>query len=213
IASGVGGAIAITLLGLWQPIVLEARYYTAVAVPLVILTARTIAELRPSARRTLLAALLAIAAVSWADQSFNPDSVVKWDNRAAMGVVADGFQSGDTVLLLPNFVSSIPEYYLPPEAYAAVRQVPSFDAAGSPRNTPAKLAEDLDRQVGPSRRVWVVATWQETPRIALDRQLTADWLTGQGFAQKGDHQLHRIRVTLFEIGKQRGFFINPVATP
>lgn len=213
VASGVGGAAAITVLGLWQPIVLESRYYTAVTAPLVILAARVIAELGPSARRALVAVLLVIAAVSWADQSFNPDSIVKWDNRPAMGIVARDFQPGDAILLIPNFVTSIPEYYLPPAAYAAVRQVPSFDAKGLPRNTPAKLGEDLDRQVGPSRRVWLVATWQELPRIALDRRLTAEWLVGQGFAQKDDHQLRRVRVTLFEVGKQRGFFIDPVATP
>jgi len=207
IASGVGGATAVTLLGLWQPIVLEARYYTALTVPLVILSARAIAAVSPTSRRALVAVLLVVAAVSWTDQSFNPDSVVKWDNRAAMGIVADGFEPGDTILLIPYFVTSIPEYYLPSEAYAAVRQVPSFDAKGQPRNTPSKLGEDLDRQVGPSRRVWIVATWQELPRMELDRTLTTQWLLGQGFVQKGDWPLRRIRVTLFEIGRQRGFFL------
>lgn len=210
IAGGAAGATAIAVLGLWQPIVLEARYYTAVSVPLVILAARAIAEIRPPGRWALVTVMLVIAAVSWADQSFNPDSVVKWDDRAAMGIVADGFQPGDTILLVPYFVTSIPEYYLPPDAYAAVRQVPSFDAKARPRNSPPKLAQDLDREVGPSSRVWLVATWQETPRIALDRKLTAEWLVSQGFVPKGDHQLHRIRVTLFEVGKQRGFFIGGV---
>lgn len=213
IAAGVGGAVAISVLGLWQPIVLEARYYTAVAVPLVILSAKAIAEVSPASRRSLVAILLVIASVSWVDQSFNPDSIVKWDNRAAMGIVADGFQPGDTILLIPNFIYSIPEYYLPPDAYAAVRQVPLYDANGQPRNTPATLGADLDRQVGPSRRVWVIATWQELPRIALDRKLTGDWLVGQGFIDKRDHQLHRIRVTLYEIGKQRGFFLPGAVTP
>lgn len=213
IASGVGGAIAITVLGLWQPIVLEARYYTAVTVPLVILAARAIAEIRPPSRGMLVTVLLIIAAVSWADQSFNPDSIVKWDNRVAMGIVADSFQPGDTILLIPNFVSSIPEYYLPPDAYAAVREVPQFDAKGLPRNSPAKLAEDLSRQVGPSSRVWLIATWQDIPQIALDRTHTAEWLVGQGFVQKGDHELHRVRVTLYEIAKPPGFFLGGVVAP
>jgi mannosyltransferase len=210
IAGGVGGAVAITVLGFWQPIVLEARYYTAVGVPLVILAARVIAELEPPARRTLVATLLVIAAVSFADQSLNPDSVVKWDNRAAMGIVADGYRPGDTVLLIPYFVTSIPEYYLPPAAYASLRVVPQFDARGLPRNGPAKLAEDLNRQVGPSSRVWLIATWQDIPQIALDRTHTAQWLLSQGFVQKGDHELHRIRVTLYEIDKPRDFFLGGV---
>lgn len=209
--AGVGGAGLIAALGQWQPI-LEARYFTATTVPLVILSARAFAGLRPRAFRALAATLLAIAAVSWTDQSFNPDSIVKWDNRAAMGIVADGFRPGDTILLLPNFVTSIPEYYLPADAYAAVEKVPSYDAMGRPRNSPAKLAEDLSRQVGPSRRVWVIATWQETPRIALDRTMVGDWLAGQGYTVRGDHPLRRIRVTLYETDAPPGFFLTPGAT-
>lgn len=213
IASGVGGAAIIAVLGQWQPIILEARYFTAVTVPLVILSARAVAQLRPSAVRAVLAFLCAVALIAWADQSFNPDSIVKWDNRAAMGVVADGFKPGDTILLIPNFVSSIPEYYLPSDAYAALQKVPSFDAQGLPRNSASQLAEDLDRQVGPSRRVWIIATWQDTPRIEQDRTMTASWLTSQGFVQTQDKQLRRIRVTLFEAGPERGFFIGGGVTP
>jgi mannosyltransferase len=213
IAGGVGGAIAITVLGFWQPIVLEARYFTAVGVPLVLLAARAIAEIKPPGRRALVAVLLVVAAVSFADQSLNPDSVVKWDNRAAMGIVADGYRPGDTVLLIPYFVTSIPEYYLPPAAYASLRTVPQFDAKGLPRNDPVRLAEDLDRQVGASSRVWLIATWQDVPQIALDRTHTAQWLVGQGFVQKSDHELRRIRVTLYEAGKPRGFFIGGGVAP
>jgi len=212
IASGIGGAAAIAAIGQWQPI-LDARYFTAVTVPVVILSARAIAELKPSVLRAVFAVVLAVALVGWADQSFNPDSIVKWDNRAAMGIVGDGFIDGDTVLLIPSFVSSIPEYYLPPDAYASLRKVPSYDAKGRPRNSASQLAEDLDRQVGPSRRVWVIATWQETPRIALDRTMTAAWLVSEGFERKQDHKLRRIRVTLFEAGPERGFFIDNGATP
>jgi 4-amino-4-deoxy-L-arabinose transferase-like glycosyltransferase len=213
IACGVGGATAITVLGFWQPIVLEARYYTAVGVPLVFLTAQAIAEIGRPGRRALVAVLLVIAAVSFADQSFNPDSVVKWDNRVAMGIVADGYKTGDTVLLIPYFVTSIPEYYLPPTVYSSLRSVPQFDAKGLPRNSPAKLAEDLSRQVGPSSRVWLIATWQDIPQIALDRTHTAQWLVGQGFVQKGDHELHRVRVTLYEIAKPPSFFLGGVVAP
>lgn len=208
VISGVCGCALIAALGMWQPIVLEARYFTAAGVPLVVLAARTILDLRPSFRRTLAVLLLAVALVAWADQSFDPDSVVKWDNRAAMGIVADGFRPGDTILLIPNFVSSIPEYYLPPEAYASLRKVPLYDRLGQPRNNATQMAEDLERDVGPSRRVWVIATWQDTPRIELDRTMTGAWLAGQGFKVTGDHQLRRIRVTLFETGPRRGFFLD-----
>jgi uncharacterized membrane protein len=213
ISCGIGGAAIIVALGQWQPIVLESRYFTAVAVPLVILSARAMSQLRAPALRTVFGIVLVVALASWADQSFNPDSIVKWDNRAAMGIVADGYRPGDAILLIPNFVSSIPEYYLPADAYASLRTVPSFDAKGRPRNRAPQLAEDLYRQVGPSRRVWLIATWQDTPRIESDRTMTAAWLAGQGFAPKQDRQLHRIRVTLFEAGRQGGFFIGTGVAP
>lgn len=208
VTSGVGGAALIALLGTWQPIVLEARYFTAVGVPLVVLASRTLVELLPSARRVLVGLMLVVALVAWTDQSFNPDSVVKWDNRAAMGIVADGFKPGDTILLIPNFVSSIPEYYLPADAYAALRKVPIYDRFARPRNSATQMAEDLDRDVGSSRRVWVIATWQDIPRIELDRTMTGAWLAGQGYKVTADYQLRRIRVTLFESGPKRGFFLD-----
>lgn len=212
-ACGIGGAGVIVVLGQWQPIILEVRYFTAVAAPLVILAARFLCELKPSVFRLLSGVLIAVALVSWADQSYNPDSIVKWDNREAMSIVATGYQPGDTILLIPNFVSSVPEYYLPAPAYANLRRVPSFDAQGLPRNAPRQLAQDLERQVGPSHRVWLIATWQETPRIELDRDLTAKWLLSQDFETIEDHRLRKIRVTLFETGPEREFFINPGRTP
>ena len=90
-----------------------------------------------------------------------------------------------------------------------MRTVPSFDAQGQPRNTPAALAEDLTRQVGPSRRVWVVATWQDVPRIALDRQLTSEWLSANGYHLIEDRQMRQIRVALYEATTAPGFFIAP----
>ncbi|PKQ16545.1 MAG: hypothetical protein CVT67_03875 [Actinobacteria bacterium HGW-Actinobacteria-7] len=183
--------------------------FTAVSVPLVILFARFLSDLKPRPFHLLATALVLLSLGSWADQSYNPDNIVKWDNRQAMSIVSSGYQTGDTILLIPNFVSSIPEYYLQPEAYANLRKVPSFDAHGRPRNTPAELAQDLERQVGPSYRVWLVSTWQETPRIALDRALTARWLVSQNFRVVQDNPLRKIRVTLYETDPNRDFFINP----
>lgn len=212
VAAGVGGSLLIALLGLWQPI-LEARYFTATAAPLVILAARFLAELRADTFRTVAAVLLVVSLAGWVDQSYNPDSIVKWDNREAMDVVSTGYRPGDTILLIPNFVTSIPEYYLPTEVYAEVRKLPAFDANGRPRNRPEQLDEDLERMVGVSRRVWIVATWQESPRIALDRRLTSEWLADQGFELAEDHRLRRIRVSLFETSEPRGFFYGEEGPP
>jgi uncharacterized membrane protein len=213
IVSAVTGLGAISLLGMWQPIVLEVRYFTAVCVPLVILIAKGFCDLRPTVMRGVLAVVLVVAAVAWVDQSYNPDSVTKWDNRAAMGIVADGYHPGDVILLLPYFVSSVPQYYLPPNVYAQVQPLPLFDRYGKERNSTTQLAEDLTRKVGYARRVWVIATWQETPQIALDRQHVGEWLTSQRYRVAGDHQLHRIRVTLYEGQPQGDFFLRGRVAP
>lgn len=204
IASGIGGATVIALIGQWQPI-LEARYFTAATTPVLFLVARLLAGLKPLHFRVTVAALLAITLVGVTDQSFDPNSIVKWDNRQAMGIISSQFQPGDVVLLIPYFVSSIPEYYLSPQAYQAVRKVPSFDQFGNLRNTPQLLGQDLNRQVGPATRVWVIATWQDVPRIALDRVNTGGWLLAHGYRVAEDYQLHQIRVTLYERAVPRPF--------
>lgn len=206
--SGLGGAALISALGMWQPI-LEARYYTAVTVPIVILCARFAASLRPAAFRAVLAVVLVISGIAWIDQSYNPDSIVKWDNRQAMAIIRNNFQPGDAILLIPSFASSIPEYYLPYDQYTALSKVPQYDKNGLPRNTGARLAEDLDRQVGPSRRVWIIATWQDTPLIAADRVHVGEWLLTQGYHLVRDDKLHQIRILLYERPTSRGFFIAP----
>lgn len=203
--SGIGGTAMIALIGTWQPI-LEARYFTATGAAIVLLVAGFLSTLRPNVVRPLVALLIVGALVSWIDQSYNPSGIVKWDNRQAMRIVADDYRDGDIILLIPFFVSSIPEYYLPPPAYAAVRKLPEFDARGQLRNSPVKLGEDLSRQVAFARRVWVVATWQDTARIELDRNNTGAWLTSNGYRQLRDYQLNQIRVTLYE-GKRGSFFI------
>lgn len=208
VAGGIGGSVAIVLISLWQPI-LEARYFTAVTVPLVILSARFLSSMKRGAFRVAVALMLLIALVGWTDQSFNPDNIIKWDNRQAMAIVSNGFKPGDVILLIPFFVSSIPEYYLPPNAYSAVNKVPGFDSRGRVRNAIPELNTDLTREVGPSQRVWVVATWQDTPLIAADRAHTGDFLVSEGFHVGGDWQLHQIRVTLYERPRPGNFFINP----
>jgi uncharacterized membrane protein len=210
--SGLIAGSVIIVLGQWQPIILEARYFTAVTVPLVVLTARLFTSFRPRVFTPLVIVLLVLSVVAWTDQSFNPDSIVKWENRAAMGVIADQFQQGDVILLIPSFVSSIPEYYLPPADYAALKTVPLYDRFGRPRNTPAKLDIDLARQVGSAPRVWVIATWQDTPRIELDRVLVGSWLLRQGYTMVQDHKLRQIRVSLYDapaVPAKRNFFLQP----
>ncbi|MBI5230607.1 MAG: glycosyltransferase family 39 protein [Coriobacteriales bacterium] len=208
ILSGVTGATIMAALGQWQPI-LDARYFIAATAPLVFLLARFLTEFKPPVFNLLLVVLVVGSLFGWADQSYNPSSIVKWQNREAMNVVAEGYRPGDVILLSPHFTSSIAEYYLPPDAYSTIIRVPGFDAEGRLRNLPSQLAEDLDRKVGPARRVWLISTWEDTPRIALDRRNTARWLTGAGYVLKKEWRFFRIRVALYEGTPKRKFFIQP----
>jgi hypothetical protein len=46
------------------------------------------------------------------------------------------------------------------------------------------------------------------PRIALDRQLTTEWLSANGYRLVEDRQLRQIRVALYEARSAPGFFIS-----
>lgn len=204
---GVFGALMIAIIGQWQP-VYEVRYFTAVSVPLVILFARLLAEVRAPTLQVACAALLVVALVAYADQSYNADSIVKWDNREAVDIVYKGYQPGDVILVVPYYASSILEYYLPPNIYFAVRPVPIISPAGQPRNSPEQLAKDLSQQIGPARRVWLISSFVDTSLIAQDRQNVVGWLGQRGYGLAEDFKLHRVEVALYESSVRGEFFID-----
>ncbi len=206
IYTGIFGALMIAVIGQWEPIY-EVRYFTAVAVPLVILFARLLSEFRTPVLQVVCITLVAVVLVAYADQSYNPNSIVKWDNREAAGTVYRNYRPGDVILVVPYYASSIVEYYLPPEEYFAVRPVPVISPSGKPRNSPALLYQDLSQQVGPATRVWLVSTFLETSRIAQDRSNVVEWFRLNGYSRTEDVQLHRIRVSLYEGGTRKPFFL------
>ena len=211
--TGAFGVSAIAIVSQWLPSY-EVRYFIPVSAPLVVLFARFIADLRPATARLVCASLIVISLVTYADQGYNPDSILKWDNREAVAAVASGYEPGDSILLVPYYASSVLEYYLPPDMYAAVRGVPVIGpGTGEPRNTPELLAQDLSQQVGQSQRVWVVSSFIEAGRIAEDRKNVIAWLESHGYRERRDLPLHRIRVSLYEAPNDRRFFIKQGGSP
>lgn len=210
LVTGVGGVVVMALLGQWQPIVVS-RYFTAVLVPVTLLAGHFLASLKPVAFKPVVAILLVASLAGWVDQSFNPNNEIKWDNREAMAIVRRGWEPGDVILLIPYFVSSIPEYYLTPEQYATVVRVPEFGANGRVRNSTKELDEDLTTEVGNATRVWVVATWQDTPRIVQDKRNTVKWLRDHGYELQSQDDLRQIEVSLYE--RPTGRFLLPEEQP
>ena len=51
------------------------------------LFARFLAELRRPYVQIVCACLVVVALASYVDQSYNPDSLVKWDNREAVSTI------------------------------------------------------------------------------------------------------------------------------
>ncbi|NTU71468.1 MAG: hypothetical protein HGB10_06580 [Coriobacteriia bacterium] len=208
--SGVGSVTVLAALGQWQP-VLDSRYFTAFLAPVVILFARLLAQLKPRTYRIVATLLLVMCAIGWADQSFNRDSIVKWDNREAMEIVTRGWQPGDAVLLVPYFVNSVAEYYLPPRVYSATKGLPAFDPKGRLRSDPVLLGEDIRKRVHSANRVWLISSWQDTPQITMDRENAIESLIAQGYTLTNEWQLHRIGVSLF-VGETHNSFFLPAAS-
>jgi uncharacterized membrane protein len=212
ILTGVVGASTMAIIGQWQPIY-EVRYFTAIMAPLALLLARFLAELGPPVFRVVAVGLVLLALVAYVDQSFNPDSSVKWDNRQAAAVVYKGYEPGDIILLVPYYAASIMEYYLPPPMYFAIRLIPQFGYDGQPRSDYPTMSGDLDRQVGAVHRVWLVSSFLETPQVAEDQAKLLRWLKEQGYVRVEHYQFHRIEVALYEGAPERQFFAKGVKLP
>jgi hypothetical protein len=205
IFSGVFSAVIIAILGQFAP-VYEARYFMAAAAPFTILFARFLAELRRPAVQIVCALLIVVSLAAYVDQSYNPDSIVKWDNREAAASLAANYQQGDVIVLVPFYASSIFEYYLPRDVFFAIRGVPLFSINGKPRNTQPQLGEDLSAQIGTAQRVWLVSSFYENPPIERDRKNVALWLESHGFKRVSQQDLRRVRIALYETSQTIPFF-------
>ena len=183
-------------IGQWQGQVLASRYFMALAAPLALLLARLLSRMSRRVLTGVLMALVAVSVVAWADQSFNPANVMRYDNREAITAIVEGYQPGDVVIYEPYYLDVMFDYYLPKRipSYA----FPQYGLYGSLRNGKAQLGQDLDRVVGPSRHVWVFLSFQDVATIRGDAYNTIKWFERNGFRVKRNQQLNHVRLVELE---------------
>lgn len=184
------------LLGQWQGQVLASRYFIAVAAPAVLLTARVVALMGNRGRTWLLIGCTALLLVAWADQSYNPQNMMRYDNRAAIGYVVSSYRAGDTLIYEPFYTSDIMNYYVPStiDAYG----FPMFGDYGHVRSAKTELGQDLDRVAGGSQRVWLILSFQNIAKLRGDAYNTTMWFRRNGYRITENTQLNKVQVIRFE---------------
>jgi hypothetical protein len=190
------GAVALMALGQWHGQVLLPRYFVAVAAPIYLLAARLLARVPRRVAPLLLGSLVVLALLAWADQTYEPGNVLRFDNRAAFAAVERGAREGDLVLFAPDYLEPLVTYYLDPgiDAYG----MPLYGEGGRPRNSDVEIDEDLERLVGESPRVWLVLSFQDIRQVRNDSYAVRYWLRHEGYRLRSHRRLNQVEVLEFE---------------
>jgi len=173
------GMLVVWGLGQWSGVVLLSRYLMPMAAPALILLASVIAQMRAKARNITIAVGVVICLLAYTSQSFDPNSILRYNTREVVQGVAAQAQPDDLILYEPFYIDVIVNYYLPRQFVAY--GFPRFGANGQFRDSKAQLFEDLARIVGPARRVWIIRGFQNVPDIGYQSFLTDSWFKAHGF--------------------------------
>lgn len=206
--AGAAGVLALLLLGQWQGQILASRYFMAVAGPLTLLAARVLARLDRRIAAPVLVGLMALALVAWADQSYDPLNAMRYDNREAFSAISSSWQPGDTVIYVPFYVDPLVTYYVP--SRIETQGFPQSGAFGGVRDSQGQIDQDLDRVVGPSRRVWLFLAFQNIPLVQQDALAVRFWLKHQGFRVAVDRRMNQVHLLRYD-GQAREPFFSPAA--
>lgn len=182
--------------GQWQGQVLAPRYFSAVAAPAVILTAHVFELISARARRIIFAVGVAACVALWLNQSYNPDNMVRFDNRQAFQQVMSDYETGDVLIYEPFYLDVVIDYYLPDSVPAF--GFPEYGQFAKLRNGKKELGEDLFRVIGPSRRVWLLLSFQDIEQLRGDAYNTRMWFLRNGYRIAQNHQYNRVQLILFE---------------
>lgn len=197
----VSGLILIVAVGQWQGQVLASRYFISASAPVTIVLAGTLA-LAPRRVATPLMMVGAIALVAlWGNQSFNPENAMRHDNRQAIQRVVDSYQPGDKLVFEPFYTGPVFDYYVP--RTIPYYQFPRHGLGGYVRRGKPELAKDLDRAIGPTRRVWLMLSYQDIEVVRGDAYNTINWFLRNGFRMRSDVQLNNVRLMLFVADQPR----------
>ena len=194
--SMISGTMVIWTLGQWQGVVLLSRYLMGMASAGVLVAAVLVDMIPIGVRRPLLSAAVVLAVVSWTNQSFDRATMGRYENRESVAYVAQSVQPGDTIIYEPFYIDRIVAYYLPEDLVA--HGLPMFSAKGGFRDSAPLLGQDLDRTIGPSRRVWVILGFQNVKDILATTRITQGWFANNGYTLAEVREFNKVRVLLYE---------------
>jgi uncharacterized membrane protein len=189
------GVLVVWGLGQWQGVVLLSRYLIPMAAPGLILLASVIARMADRGRRIALSLIIAVCLVAYVSQSFDPNSILRYQNREAILHVADNQRPNDVILYEPFYIDVLVNYYLPPSLVSY--GFPRFGAKGEFRDTQAQIYQDLSRVVGPARRVWIIRAFQNVPSIGYQAFMTDQWFKQHGYTQTEHTVLNKAEWLLY----------------
>ena len=192
---GAAGILVMFLLGQWQGQILASRYFMAVAAPAFLLAARLLAKLEGHVRRPLIAVMIFVALIAWADQSFDPNNAMTHDDRSAFQTIVAQYQPGDAVIYVPFYLDPLVAYYLPERIpQYGMPRYGQFDVL---RNSQSQIDEDTARIAGSAKRVWVLLSFQDIGPIRTDSQAIRYWMKHNGYSVGKQISLNQVELLLY----------------
>lgn len=192
---GASGILVMFLLGQWQGQILASRYFMAVAAPAFLLVARLLAKLELRIARPLMAVMIVLALVAWADQSYNPHNAMTHDDRAAFQAIVANYRSGDAVIYVPFYLDPLAKYYLP----ESIPQygMPRYGQFDVLRNSQQQIDEDTARIAASAKRVWVLLSFQDIDPVRNDSQAIRYWMKHNGYTAEKQVHLNQVELILY----------------
>ena len=197
----------IAAMGMWQGQILAPRYFIGVAAPAYLVVAAVVSSVPRHARTIVFAALIVITIGLWADQSFGPKNMMRFDTREAVATVVEQRSPGDVILYEPFYLDPVFAYYMPKTIVSW--GFPLWSSATDIRRAPTQIAQDLDRLCGNARHVWLILEFENVDTIHEDIQNTRDWFDRNGFSVHQDIKLNQVEVIEYSAPAQRYDFATP----
>ncbi len=202
------GILVVWGLGQWQGTVLLSRYLTPMVGPALILLAGVISRMASRARQITLVIIVAVSLVAYVSQSFDPNSILRYQNREVIGYVAAHQEPGDVIIYEPFYIDFLVNYYLPKGDVAY--GFPRFDGKGGFRDSQTQIYQDLTRIIGPARRVWVIRSFQNVKAIGYQAYMTDRWFKSHDYKESQHVVLNKVEWLLYT---SKAPTATPTATP
>ncbi len=192
----IGGTAVIWTLGQWQGVVLLSRYLMAMSAAGAILVGVMFDSIGARPRWVLLGLGVVLALAAWYNQSWDGQSMGRYQNREAFIYITKNYQSGDVVIYEPFYIDDLADYYLPKSIRSS--GFPMFSATGVFRDSAELMSQDLDRVVGPAQRVWVVRSFQNVEDIESNARKVDRWFKNNGYERAEHIELNKVEILRFE---------------